>query len=296
MNGRTYFEVNVNRYCEDKDYLIVRPASLSHPKDNSVMFIVEEYADQCDAFFQCKDCLVFWPESKKVPDEIRARHVVIKCEDPRLDYCRFFRDNGIDDRPTQEKVDFVEGAFISPKAKIGANVTVMPGAYISGECEIGEGSYIGSGVKLMGKVIIGKDVIIRENSVIGATSMSENREPDGTPVTMPQFGYVVLEDYVQVGANVVISRGAIDETRICKRAKIDNVGFVAHNCTVGENSFVVGNALMMGSSSIGKNSLLSGNSSVMNAIHIGDNALVGMGSVVVKNVPDGVVVKGNPAR
>ena len=296
MNGRTYFEVNVNRYCPDKDFFIVRPASLAHPKDNSVMFIVEEYADRSDAFFRCKDCLVFWPVKKDVPDEIRARHVVIASEDPRLDYCRFFRDNGIVYLPVKEAVECSNGAYISPKAKIGEGVTIMPGAYISGECTIGEGSYIGSGAKLMGEINIGKRVIIRENAVIGADGLSINREADGTPVTMPQFGRVEIEDYVQIGANAVVQRGAIDETRICKYAKIDNSSFVSHNVYVGENTFLVTESVMLGSSSVGKNSMISSNAAIRDGVHVGSNVMVGMGAVVVKDVPDNAVVKGNPAK
>ena len=293
---RRLFCVNVGRYTPDFDFTVTKPASLNHPADNAVIFVTPEHIQEVSVLGEVRDCLVFWPKGAEVPETLRKRHAVVPCNSPRMEYCRFFRDNGISDKPGREPVEMIGGAYISPKAKIGRDVTVMPGAYISGECEIGDCCYIGCGVKLMGKVLIGKSVIIRENSVIGAVSLSTNREPDGTPVTMPQFGYVVLEDHVQIGANVVVSRGAIDETRICRYAKLSNASFVAHNCYVGENSFVVGNAIMMGSSSMGKNSLLSGNSSVMNAIHIGDNALVGMGSVVVKNVPDGTVVKGNPAR
>lgn len=293
---RELFRVGMSAYSSEKQFEVVRPASLGHPEDNAVMFVTQEHIQETTALEEVKDCLVFWPEGAEVPGTLREKHAIVPCADPRLEYCRFFRDNDIDDRPKQEHVELVGGAYISPKAKIGSDVTIMPGAYVSGECEIGDRCYIGCGVKLMGKVLIGKDVIIRENSVIGATSLSTNREPDGRPVTMPQFGWVVLEDHVQIGANVVISRGAIDETRICQYAKLDNTCFIAHNCRVGENSFVVGNTLMMGSSTMGKNSLLSGNSSVMNAVHIGDNALVGMGSVVVKDVPDSIVVKGSPAR
>ena len=53
---------------------------------------------------------------------------------------------------------------------------------------------------------------------------------------------------------------------------------------------------MFGSSSTGTQTLISGNSTIRDGRHIGNKAVVGMGSVVVKNVADGTVVKGNPAK
>lgn len=46
---------------------------------------------------------------------------------------------------------------------------------------------------------------------------------------------------------------------------------------MGEDTFVVGETIMFGSSSIGNKAYLSGNSTIRNGIHIGDNALVGVG-------------------
>ena len=63
-----------------------------------------------------------------------------------------------------------------------------------------------------------------------------------------------------------------------------------------EDTFVVGETIMFGSSSTGKCVLLSGNSTVRNGIHIGDNSIVGMGSVVVKSIEPKSIVKGNPAK
>lgn len=293
---KEYFRVDASAYVPGKNFPVVRPASLTHPKSNAVMFITAESISKAEVFSSVENCLVFWPEGQAVLSTLADRHAVFVCENPHLEFCRFFRDNGITYLPKKEKVDLVDGAYISPAAKIGKNVTIMPGAYVSGECEIGDGSYIGCGVKLTGEIHIGKNVVIRENAVIGADGLSTDREEDGTPVTMPQFGCVVLEDDVQIGANAVVQRGAIDETRVCKRAKIDNCAFVSHNCFVGENTFMVTESVMLGSSSIGNNSMVSSNATIRNGVHVGDGAMVGMGAVVVKNVPDGAIVKGNPAR
>ena len=173
---------------------------------------------------------------------------------------------------------------------------ILPGAYIGGEVELGDNCYIGFGTKLVGEIHVGNNVIIRENSVIGADGLSTDRDENGRAITMPQFGGVIIEDDVQIGALTVIGRGAIDNTILKRGSKVDNSTFISHNVTVGEDTFVVGESIMFGSSSTGKQVLISGNSTIRDGRHIGDRAIVGMGSVVVKNVEDGTIIKGNPAR
>lgn len=191
---------------------------------------------------------------------------------------------------------YIDGAWIAEDVQIGTETEIFPGAYISGECRIGNHVYIGSGVKLMGEVEIGDNVVIRENTVIGADGLTTDRDADGRAITMPQFGKVVIEDNVQIGANVTIARGAIDETRICRGAKIDSGVFISHNVRIDEDSFVVGETIMFGSSSVGKRCLISGNATIMNMVHIGDESVVGAGAVVTKSVQEKTIVKGNPAR
>lgn len=293
---KEYFSVNAGRYVAGKDFDIVRPASLSCPKDNAVMFIGEQYMGWVDSFRKCERCLVFWPERVPVPADIEERHAVVKCASPRIGYCSFYRDNRITYYPEQEAFEIVGGAYIAKGAKIGADCRIFPGAYIGGEVEIGDRCYIGSGVRLVGEIHIGNNVIIRENTVIGADGLSTDRDAQGHALTMPQFGGVVLEDDVQIGALTVIARGAIDNTVIRRGVKIDNSAFISHNVTVGEETFIVGETIMFGSSSTGKRAYISGNSTIRDGRHVGSGAIVGMGSVVVRNVEDGTVVKGNPAK
>ena len=132
--------------------------------------------------------------------------------------------------------------------------------------------------------------------MLGADGLSTDRDIDGKPLTMPQFGRIILEDNVQIGALTVIARGAIDDTIIKKGAKIDNSSFVSHNVVIGEDTFVVGETILFGSSSVGSQTLISGNSTIRDGRHVGAKAKVGMGSVVIRDVEDGAVVKGNPAK
>lgn len=293
---KKYFNVNTSKYAVGTSYMIYRPASLNNPMNNAVMFIMNEYMSCVEALLAIESSLVFVPMDATIDEKISAHNAIVRVDDPHLEYCRFFSDNGIDCIPSKENVRSVDGAFISPNAVIGKSVTIMPGAYIGADVEIGSNVYIGAGTKLVGEVVIGSNVVIRENTVIGADGLTTDRDENGKSIIMPQFGNVVIEDDVHIGSLTVIARGAIDSTIIRKGSRIDNCTFISHNVVVGEDTFIVGETIMFGSSSTGSKVLLSGNSTVRNGVHIGDRAVVGMGSVVVKSVADGAVVKGNPAK
>lgn len=296
MNKTEFFRLNSREYVSDTDYWITRPASLDHPKDHAVMFITERFPEKRDVFYSVSSCLIFWPEGWKIPDGICSRNAVVSCRNPRLDYCKFFADHCITGLYQPDEMTECKGALVAKTAQIGEGTIIFPGAYISGEVTIGIDCFIAAGVKIMGRVHIGDRVRIRENAVIGADGLSTDRDENGRALTMPQFGSVVIEDDVQIGANTVIARGAIDETVLRKGCKIDNLTFISHNVTIGEESFVVGETLLFGSASVGKQAQISGGCAIGNYVHIGDQALVGMGSVVTKDIPPKCVAYGSPAK
>lgn len=293
---KEFFRVNASKYDRSKDYYVVRPSSLNKPQDNSVMFVTPEYKSKWEAVLTVKECIVIWPNTEPVPEELSSRHAVVLHHEPRLGFAEFFRDNGITYNRSPEPYSVVNGAYICNNAKIGKNCTIFPGAYIDSEVVIGDNCYIGSGVKILGSVKIGRDCIIRENTVIGSDGLTTRRDENGKVVTIPQFGGVTIEDNVQIGALTVIGKGAIDDTVIHSGSRIDNCCFISHNVQIGEDSLIVGETIMFGSSSTGKQAFISGNSTIRDGVAIGNKALVGMGSVVVKPVADEGIVKGNPAK
>lgn len=286
----------MSRYCSDRTFTVTRPASLDFPRDNSVMFVSKEYLGNAMALLNCKNCLVFWPSDMSVPYEISAIHAIVKTDNVRNSFCLFFRENGIRNLPPKEEFDVIDGAIVAKGAVIGKGTIIMPGAYIGGEVQLGKNCYVGSGSRLVGVIRVGDNVVIRENTVIGADGLSTDRDEDGRAITMPQFGRVVIKDNVQIGALVTIARGAIDDTVIGNGAKIDNGSFISHNVRIGDDTFIVGETIMFGSSSADERVLISGNSTIRNGCHIGKEATIGMGSVVVRDVADGSVVLGNPAK
>ena len=291
------FCVNANKYDSSQNFEVYWPASLDNPRDNAVMFVNRVNIHRLDKLNEVNKCIVYYPIEVEIPDNLKSKNIVlIGVEDPRVSYCLFYKENNIRFLPPFEKMKEVSGALIAETASIGDNTTIMPFAYIGGEVSIGEGCYIGAGTKLVGRIKIGNNVVIRENTVIGADGLSTDRDKDGRAATMPQFGGVVIEDDVMIGANTVIARGAIDNTVIKRGSKIDNSSFISHNVVVGEDTFIVGETIMFGGSSTGKGVFLSGNTTVRNKVSVGDKATVGMGSTVTKNVEPGATVFGNPAH
>ena len=291
------FCVNANKYDSNRNFEVYWPASLDNPKDNAVMFVNRVNIHRLNRLNEVNECIVYYPMEIDIPEELRKKNIVlIGVEDPRVSYCLFYKENNIRFLPPRENMKEASGALIAETATIGLNTTVMPFAYIGGEVIIGENCYIGAGTKLVGKITIGNNVVIRENTVVGADGLSTDRDKDGRAATMPQFGGVVIEDDVMIGANTVIARGAIDDTVIKRGSKIDNSSFISHNVVVGEDTFIVGETIMFGGSSTGKGVFLSGNTTVRNKVSVGDNAMVGMGSTVTKNVEPGTTVFGNPAH
>lgn len=296
MEAKRFFEISTREYVANTDYLVTRPASINHPKDHAVMFITKKFPEHRDSFLSVSQCLIFWPEEWDIPKEISCKNAVYPCEDPHSFYGKFFAAHGITGLYAVDEFETVNGAFISKAAKVGQRTTIFPGVYIGGQVEIGDDCFIGAGVKIVGRAKIGNRVWIRENTVIGTNGLSTDRDEDGHPVEIPQFGGVVIEDDVKIGANAVVHRGAIDDTVIEKGCKIDGQVLVAHNVRIGRETFVVAGAFLQGSASVGTQSQIASGCVFNNYVHAGDHTFVGMGSIVTRDIPDGYIAYGSPAK
>ena len=94
-------------------------------------------------------------------------------------------------------------------------------------------------------------------------------------VKIPQVGKVEIEDDVEMGANTTIDRATLGKTIIRRGVKIDNLVQVAHNVVIGEDSIIVAQVGISGSTKIGSNVTLAGQVGVVGHIEIGDNVMVG---------------------
>ncbi|MFX0016663.1 MAG: DapH/DapD/GlmU-related protein [Promethearchaeota archaeon] len=147
-------------------------------------------------------------------------------------------------------------------------------------------------------VDIGERVIIMPNVVIGFPSIGAVWDENGKIVRFPQDGRVKIGNDVFIGSCVVIDRAANKDnlTEIGDRCVIGPMAHVTHNVRIGHDTMILGNSIVTGGARIGSNCMIGANSTIRHKITVGNGVVVGMGSVVTGNVPDGVIVVGNPAR
>ncbi|MEZ6183883.1 MAG: transferase [Planctomycetota bacterium] len=189
-----------------------------------------------------------------------------------------------------------ETAVLEEGVQLGAGVSVGHYAVIGAGTVIGDGTEVRNHVSIAPGTVIGARCLLKSQSVIGEEGFGFERDEDGRPIRIPHFGRVELEDEVEVGAHTVIARGTLGATRIRRGAKLDDHVFVAHNCEIGEGALVIAMAEVSGSCRVGRGAWIGPNASIRDHVAVGDGALVGIAANVVKPVPAGATVAGNPAR
>ncbi|MET0244174.1 MAG: UDP-3-O-(3-hydroxymyristoyl)glucosamine N-acyltransferase [Flavitalea sp.] len=187
-------------------------------------------------------------------------------------------------------------AYIGDNVKIGNNVKIYPQAFIGNNVTIADNSVIHPGAKLYHDTVIGKNVTVHAGTVIGADGFGFAPQPDGSFKKVPQIGNVVVEDYVEIGANATIDRATIGSTIIRKGAKLDNLIQIAHNVEIGNNSVIAAQSGISGSTKIGKNAMIGGQVGIVGHITIADGARINAQSGVSKSIktPNSAVT-GSPA-
>jgi UDP-3-O-[3-hydroxymyristoyl] glucosamine N-acyltransferase len=182
---------------------------------------------------------------------------------------------------------------IEDHAKIGDRVTLYPGTFVGEGSEIGEDCLIYPNVTIRERTQIGKRVILHSGTVIGSDGFGfATRE--GRHHKILQVGTVVIEDDVELGANVAVDRAALGRTVIKRGTKVDNLVQVAHNVVIGEDSLIVAQAGISGSTELGHHVILAGQVGVIGHLKIGDGVRVGAQSGVAQDIPSGQTVSGSP--
>jgi len=194
----------------------------------------------------------------------------------------------------EELAVVAERAHIGPGTRIGAGCSIGHGVKIGNDCEIYPHVTMYPGTTL------GDRVIVHAGAVLGSDGFGYVRDrKTGRYEKFPQVGRLVIDDDVEIGANATIDRGALDETRIGRGTKIDNLVHIGHNCQIGEDVVIAAQTGLSGSIVIENGVVLGGQ------VGIGEHARIeagvmlgGQGGVLPNKVlrGKGVAFWGTPAQ
>ena len=194
-----------------------------------------------------------------------------------------------------------EGVSVGPLAHIGDNSEIGAGTVIGGGTYIGKNVRIGGGclihprVSILDGCIIGERVVIHSGAVIGADGFGFAHDEKGRHIKIPQMGIVQIDDDVEIGANSTVDRATFGRTWIKRGAKIDNLVMIAHNVVVGEDSILVAQVGISGSTRLGDGVILAGQVGVAGHLEIGNGVKIGAKSGVHHSVDAGSALMGTPA-
>ncbi len=289
--------------------MISRATGIKESKSESVVFAENE--EYLRAAFASEAALLILPLKFSNHELLKSPvKSVILVENPRLAYAKIadlfskkpYAGNGIseqamiaDSAKLGRNISIHPGVVIGERSEIADNVILAPGVIIGPDVVIGENSLLHPGVVVERESILGADLIIQANSVIGSDGYGYVTAEDGHH-KIPQNGNVIIEDQVEIGANVTVDRGTSGPTVIGRGSKIDNLVQIAHNVKIGPECLIVAQAGIAGSSSLAKRVTLAGQVGVIGHLEIKENSTIAAKSLVTNDIPEGVFYSGNPAQ
>ena len=197
-------------------------------------------------------------------------------------------------------VQLGEGVCIGPHVVLEDNVQIGPGSIIGGGCKIGENTRVGANCRLDSNVVVyhncilGNHVILQANSTIGSVGFGY-AFVDGAHKLIPHNGGVVVEDFVEIGANSCVDRAKFGNTIIGAGTKIDNLVQIAHNVAIGKCCLIASQTGVAGSCRLGDGVVLAGQVGLADNIEIGAGTMVGAQAGIMSSVGPGEKLAWTPA-
>jgi len=300
------------RLLGDGSITVATVSSLQSTTSDSIVFV--EDAQYLDAALHCSAAAVIVGEFAA---NTTIKPILISPQ-PRLAFARAARLL----RDLDGNRGIHPSAIVPASAKIGTNVAIGARAIlgehvtVGDETSIGAASVIGDNaddgviigshcridpnVTIYSGTTIGDRVTVKAGAVLGGEGFGYVRDAQtGRYEQSPQIGRLVIEDDVDIGANSTVDRGALDETRIRRGTKIDNLVQIAHNVQIGENVVIASQTGVSGSSIVEDNVIVGGQVGIADHVRIEAGAILGAQSgIPSKKIirGKGVVFWGTPAR
>ena len=190
--------------------------------------------------------------------------------------------------------------LFAPKLKPAPTGVDSSARIIAPGCRIGQNTRIGSDCRLDANVVVnhgcvlGNHVVIQANSTIGSVGFGY-AFIDGAHRPIPHNGGVILEDFVEIGANSCVDRAKFGNTIVGAGTKIDNLVQIAHNVVIGKCCLIASQVGVAGSTRLGDGVVLAGQVGLADNIEIGAGTQVGAQAGVMSSVGPGEKLAWTPA-
>jgi UDP-3-O-[3-hydroxymyristoyl] glucosamine N-acyltransferase len=218
----------------------------------------------------------------------------------KIFFCPVAPPRGIDatvvrgiDTQINSDVSIWPGVTLGDRVRIGARVTLYPGVFVGDDTTIGDDTLLYPNVVVREGCTIGARVIIHSGTVIGSDGFGYVQD-QGRHYKIPQLGGVVIEDDVELGANVTVDRATLGQTVIMQGTKIDNLVQIAHNVTIGPHSILVSQVGIAGSTRVGHHVMIGGQAGLADHIVIGDHVMIAARAGVNRSLEPNQIVSGAP--
>jgi len=186
-------------------------------------------------------------------------------------------------------------AYVGENVKLGNNVKLFPNVFVGDNSVIGNNTTVYSGVKIYSDSIIGNNCTFHSGVVIGSDGFGFAPNNDSN-FKMQHLGNVVIEDNVEIGSNTTIDKATLGSTIIRKGAKLDNLIQIGHNAEIGENTIIVAQTGVSGSTKVGKNCIIGGQVGIVGHISIADGTKIAAQSGIGNSIKEeNTTVQGSPA-
>jgi UDP-3-O-[3-hydroxymyristoyl] glucosamine N-acyltransferase len=303
-------EFTATRLIGDGNVEIARVASISSARPGDLIFVQDEKHLE-EALSSAASAVIAGQFAASSP----GRKPLLIAEHPRL---AFARAGALLHPPKRYPPGIHETAVVhsaarlAPTASIDAYAVIEAGAvigarsHIGAGCNIGEGVVIGEDCDLYPRVVVypgttlGRRVVVHAGAVLGSDGFGFARdEVYGRYQKFPQIGELVIGDYVEIGANCTIDRGALEKTVIGRGTKLDNLVHIGHNAMVGANVVIAAQTGVSGSVKIGDDCVVGGQVGLGDHATVEPGVILGSGSGVLSHKTvrgKGVVFWGRPAR
>jgi len=206
---------------------------------------------------------------------------------------RSWSDDGAMPR-VHETVLLAPGVVICAGADVGMNSIIGPNSVIGPGVQIGQNATIGANVSIR-CALIGNHVNILSGARIGESGFGVTGGAEGAE-DVPQWGRVIVQDHVLIGANTCIDRGAFTDTIVGERTKIDNLCQIAHNVILGRNVLMASFCGISGTVTIGDGVKMGGRVGIADHVDIGAGAQLAASAGIFRDIPAGEAWGGTPAK